>query len=135
MWESGQYVETAGAADPKDWEERKLHPNRPVSNVNHEEAAAYCAWSKCRLPKEEEWERAVCGTVARKNACGSEAPEEERLNLYGNFGGPSPVGVFPRGNTADGIEDMGGNGWEWTDSFHDKSKERLVLRGLVGQRP
>ncbi len=127
VWEYGQYLEAAGVAAPEDWEEQQLHPNRPVTRVSHPEAAAYCKWAKCRLPSEEEWERAARGTEARKYAWGSEAPDEDRINFNNNVGAPSPVGVFPRGNTEDSIVDICGNVWEWTSSQYNK--DTLVLRG------
>ncbi|MBM3793315.1 MAG: hypothetical protein FJW31_04460 [Acidobacteria bacterium] len=32
----------------------------------------------------------------------------------GNVGHPSPVGLFPKGQTPEGLLDMAGNGWERT---------------------
>ncbi|MFQ5901657.1 MAG: formylglycine-generating enzyme family protein [Thermodesulfobacteriota bacterium] len=45
------------------------------------------------------------------------------------MGRTSPVGVFKKGDTPDGISDMAGNVWEWTDSWYDEAKKRKVLRG------
>ncbi len=129
VWEYGQYLEATGVAEPAGWDHQRMHPSRPVVRVSYLEAVGYCNWAKCRLPSEEEWERAARGTEARKYAWGADAPDKDRLNFAGNVGAPSPVGVFPRGNTQDGIADMGGNVWEWTASIYRTGGANLVLRG------
>jgi formylglycine-generating enzyme required for sulfatase activity len=92
---------------PEDW---------PVY-VTHEQASAYAAWRGARLPTEAEYHRAAFGTPSgdeRAHPRGDADP----LPIHGNFGfrryDPEPVGSSPAGDSAWGVSDLVGNGWEWT---------------------
>jgi iron(II)-dependent oxidoreductase len=78
--------------------------------VSHAEASAYARWAQKSLPTEAEWHRAAYGT----------ASESERISPQGNFDfrrwDPTPVNAFPEGRSASGVDDMFGNGWEWTSA-------------------
>jgi formylglycine-generating enzyme required for sulfatase activity len=116
--------------EPDQWEEQSLHPNRPVVSVTWYEAAAYCAWAGGRLPSEAEWERAARGTERRKYAWGNEPPDASRANYAETkVGAPTPVGLFPRGATLEGIHDLAGNVWEWTADSYEAGKYRVVRGG------
>ncbi|HEY6347066.1 MAG TPA: SUMF1/EgtB/PvdO family nonheme iron enzyme [Bryobacteraceae bacterium] len=113
---------------PSEWKEQLLHPNRPVVGVNWYEASAYCAWKGGRLPAEEEWERAARGMEGRVYPWGNDPPDPSRANYHeAKVGAPTPVGLFPRGATPEGIQDLAGNVWEWTSSDYDA--DRTVVRG------
>jgi ergothioneine biosynthesis protein EgtB len=83
------------------------------------EARAYARWKKKRLLTEAEYHRA---TFCRSD--GSAAPypwgEEAPTPRHGNFDfthwSPVPVGSYPNGRSAWGIDELCGNGWEWTDT-------------------
>lgn len=123
----------------------------PVNCVDWGQATSYCAWAQRRLPTEEEWEWGARGaSQGRVHPWGSEAPSADRVNACGtecvawwkanmgpnltalypaDDGWPttSPVGSFPRGATAQGLQDMAGNVWEWTSSNHDANAR--IIRG------
>jgi len=74
-----------------------------------------------RLPTEAEWERAGRGRAGRIYAWGDEPWDEERANIERRIGHASPVGMYPRGATAQdmsGLHDLTGNVWEWTLSLY-----------------
>jgi len=92
-----------------------LPPSWPVY-VSLAEAAAFARWQGTRLPTEAEFQRAAYGS-----------PSGERLHPWGNdepgpnhgvfdFASwdPEPAGSHPDGTSAWGVEDLVGNGWEWT---------------------
>ena len=100
------------------FEELSLPMEWPVY-ASHAEAAAYARWAGKSLPTEEEWQRAAYGAPdgrERFYPWGSAEPE----SCFGNFDfdrwDPAPVNAFPRGQSAFGVDDLLGNGWEWTAS-------------------
>jgi hypothetical protein len=122
--EFGKYV-AEGGREPDQWENQILYPNRPVVNVNWHDAADYCRWVGVRLPTEAEWERAARGTEGRLYPWGNQEPDPTRANYSGtNIGAPTPVGVFPRGATPDGIQDLAGNVWEWVADWGEYPKKK-----------
>jgi formylglycine-generating enzyme required for sulfatase activity len=122
-WKAGGFDKTK---EPKGWgwDEQVLHLNRPVVSVSWYEAAAYCAWLAARLPgvrlpTEAEWERAARGTSGRRYPWGNEKPDAERANYSeGSVGHATPVGLYPRGATSEGIDDLAGNVWEWVADWY-----------------
>jgi gamma-glutamyl hercynylcysteine S-oxide synthase len=87
--------------------------------VSHAEASAYARWAGKRLPTEAEWQRAAHGTAkgeTRKYPWGSESPNPKLGNFDFRHWDPTPVNAFPQGQSAFGVHDMLGNGWEWTST-------------------
>jgi iron(II)-dependent oxidoreductase len=92
--------------------------------VSHAEASAYAHWAGKALPTEAEWHRAAYGAAVeleRIYPWGDEAPNARFSNpKRGNFDfrlwDPTPVNAFPEGQSAFGVDDMLGNGWEWTST-------------------
>jgi ergothioneine biosynthesis protein EgtB len=124
-----EWVSRQGVKHPVFWERREgawfwrgqfgevpLPPAWPVY-VSHAEASAYSRWKVRRLPTEAEYHRAAFGRpdgTESAHPWGEAAPEAR----HGNFGfarwDPMPAGSFPAGASAWGVEDLVGNGWEWT---------------------
>jgi len=105
----------------------------PVTGVNYDDASDYAAWLSHRtgqdwaLPTDQEWAFAA-GAGFADDALGLGAdnadPAARWLANYekeaarGSDAGraPRPMGGF--GDNANGIADMGGNVWEWTQTCH-----------------
>ncbi|MEP7027048.1 MAG: SUMF1/EgtB/PvdO family nonheme iron enzyme [Candidatus Eisenbacteria bacterium] len=104
-WQRATFVELPL---PLDW---------PVQ-VSLAEARAFARWKGRRLPTEAELQRATYGARTggeRRYAWGDAPPEAAQ---HGNFDferwDPAPVGGYPEGDSAFGVADLAGNGWEWT---------------------
>ncbi len=102
------------------FDEVRLPPDWPVY-VSQAEAAAYAGWAGKALPSEAQWQRSAYGTSTdtdeeRAYPWGSDAPTAKRGNFDFQRWDPTPVGIFPEGQSAFGVSDLAGNGWEWTST-------------------
>jgi iron(II)-dependent oxidoreductase len=95
-------------------------PDEPVQHVCWYEAQAHAAWAGRRLPTEAEWEKACAHDPAsgrsRRFPWGDGEPTPELANLGHAAARPAPLGAYPRGASAYGVEQMIGDVWEWTAS-------------------
>ncbi len=109
---------------PYHWEDQRYNnPQQPVVGVTWFEAVAYCLWLSFqsgkvyRLPTEVEREAATRGFEGRVYAYG-DAFDSAKANTYETrIHRTAPVGIFPQGNTPEGVADLSGNIWEWTSSL------------------
>jgi iron(II)-dependent oxidoreductase len=87
--------------------------------VSQAEASAYARWAGKSLPTEAEWQRAAYGAPdgsTRPYPWGSESPNASLGNFDLHRWDPMPVNSFPHSQSAFGVRDILGNGWEWTSS-------------------
>ncbi len=107
----------------KEWQFRGYSRIEPLQEkapvwVSLSEAEAYATWKDARLPTEAEFHRAAYGTDGKERRY----PWGDELNgcVRGNFGlrylSPTPVGTFREGASYFGVEELVGNGWEWTST-------------------
>ena len=110
---------------PSEWNNDAFNnPAQPVVGICWYEARAYCAWLSAqtgrafRLPTEAEWEAAARGGAGRRYAYGDDF-DATRCNTFDtHIRRTTPIGVFPGGETPEGLVDMTGNTWDWTGSFY-----------------
>ena len=113
---------------------------QPVMDVTWYAARAYCLWLSLiesggtndhlyRLPTEMQWEYAAVGKESRTYPWGEQDPTPTLANYNFNEGATTPVGRYSEGATPEGLYDMAGNVWEWTDSWYDDTCSYRVIRG------
>ena len=95
----------------------------PVETLSWDQANGYCAGVGMKLPSESDWEYA-----ARGGSLGPRYGELDAIAWYsGNSGGRTRDVRLKQAN-AYGLYDMLGNVWEWTASWYEEGKTK-VLRG------
>ena len=91
--------------------------------VSQHDASAFAAWKGRRLLTEAEYHRAAFGTTSDEEreypwngSTGSRQCAPDRSRGHFDFAGwdPVPAGSRPDGASAWGVQDLVGNGWEWT---------------------
>src|SRR5580698_8466381 len=132
LWsaEAWAWKEKVGAQHPAFWRrdgnlwmyrtmfgEVRLPLDWPVY-VSHAEATAYAKWLGRALPSEAQFHRAAYGTYEgqdeRSYPWGEDAPGARHGNFNFKQWDPAPTGSYPDGASSFGIQDLVGNGWEWT---------------------
>jgi len=121
----------AGAQPPHFWSQRggewfykgmfaeiPLPLNAPVF-VTHQEASAYAGWAGQGLPTEAQFHRAAYATPSGEEHAypwGNDAPAITHGNFDFQAWDPIDVTENPRGDSAFGVSQLVGNGWEWTST-------------------
>jgi formylglycine-generating enzyme required for sulfatase activity len=96
-------------------------PQHPIVGVTWYDAKKFCEWLNRRLPTEAEWEMAARRGHNAMYPWGG-TPGPGTANLRGGDDGferTAPVGSFPRGATASGINDLSGNASEWVADWYE----------------
>ncbi len=152
LWDAAGWTwrERAGIEAPGDWRRddgawriRWLFGELDLDDVgawpvfaSHAEASAFARWAGRRLPTEAELHRAAWGRPGGEEApwpWGEEPPSAERAHAGFDRWHPEPVGARPRSASAWGVQDLLGNGWEWTDTpFLPRPGFRAWMPGYPG---
>jgi ergothioneine biosynthesis protein EgtB len=135
LWEAESWAskESRGLEHPlywarrgNEWKYRGMFEEVPLAldcpvYVSHAEASAFCKWAGKSLPTEAQWHRAAYGVAdgssERLYPWGDSAPEPTRGSFDCAHWDPTPVTAHPAGASAFGVEDLLGNGWEWTSTL------------------
>lgn len=133
--EGKKWLDESKAKQPRFWDERRWKcPNAPVVGVCWFEAAAFTRWLtmtrkdgyEYRLPDENEWEAAATAGVKERLFPWGPKWKENRCNTReAGIDKTSPVGIFLRGETPEGITDMAGNVWEWMSTNYYKKRAQI----------
>ena len=94
-------------------------PLNAPAYVTHRQATAYARWAGKDLLTEAQYHRAAYETPEpeeRPYAWGTSVPDETRGNFDFQHWDPVDVDATPRGDSAWGVSQLAGNGWEWTSS-------------------
>lgn len=130
---NGEYLRFVkdGASMPHFWRERSgslhyagmfdeipLPLDWPVY-VTQMEAEAYANWLGKSLPTEQQFHRAAYGHTSlgnRQYPWGNNTPTHRTGNFDFKRWDPEPVHATPAGDSAWGVSQLVGNGWEWTST-------------------
>ncbi|MBT8202770.1 MAG: SUMF1/EgtB/PvdO family nonheme iron enzyme [Acidimicrobiia bacterium] len=119
-----EYYPEGRRTEPRHWRDPRFNnPMQPVIGISWFEARAYTLWLAVqsdlpfRLPTEAEWEAAAAGRQRRRFAYGNEFDPLRGNTTETHVRGPTPIGVFPDGDTPEGIADLCGNTYDLTSSL------------------
>jgi len=117
--------------EPRYWSDEQFSgPLQPVVGITWYEAQAYCRWlaeqagRPYRLPTEAEWEAAARGHAGRTYAHGDGFDASKGNTLETHVRRPTPIGVFPEGDTPEGVADLTGNVTDWTVTLWGEDDDR-----------
>jgi len=130
-WKTKEKREGPNDNVPESW----LLPNHPRVAVTWYEAWAFSRWlgekrgEPIFLPTEHQWERAARGSGGREYPWGDE-PDASLMNIEDTgIGSPCAVGIFPKGESPEGVLDLSGNVWEWTaNPWESEPNDELAER-------
>ena len=111
--------------EPAFWRDGRFNrSSQPVVGICWYEARAYLSWLTeqsgltFRLPTEVEWETAARGALGRRYAYGDDFDALKSNTSGTHIRQTTPIGVFPDGDTPEGVTGLTGNVLEWTSSAY-----------------
>lgn len=128
----------AGACTPPscEWPPDPATESLPVLCVDWNQARAFSAWVGGRLPSEAEWEYAARSAgQERPYPWGEGQATCATAVVSGCGGGAAPVCSKPAGHTRQGLCDMAGNAWEWTQDSYHESYQRAPAHAGAWESP
>lgn len=100
--------------------------DRPIMGISWEDAVAFCNYIGGRLPTADEWEYAA---KINENKIYAGSDKIDEVAWYYENSRLIPESVGQKKPTVNGLYDMTGNVWEWTNSI--VGNERLTKGGSV----
>jgi ergothioneine biosynthesis protein EgtB len=95
---------------------QSVDPAEPVAHLSYFEADAFANWAGARLPTEAEWEVAATG-----------------LPIAGNFVETGRFRPRPAPPASEGLTQMYGDLWEWTQSAYSPYPGFRIAPGALGE--
>jgi formylglycine-generating enzyme required for sulfatase activity len=103
--------------------------SHPVVGISYEDACAYAAWARKRLPTEDEWEAAARGQKGLYYPYGGSYESRRANDANADAAGTVPVGSYPGDTSPFGALDMSGNVMEWTATLEGGKPAPLRIDG------
>jgi len=123
----------------------KGEENFPVVYISYEDAKAYAKWAGKRLPTEVEWQYAAQTSALNEWPWKQSTPVKRKLHYVTETltvsslegispsvcnlgdGKPYPVGKYPKGANAFGLQDLVGNVWQLTNDIYESGSYRYII--------
>lgn len=115
---------------------RYNNPSQPVVGVSYYEVKAYCHWlsdktgKKFRLLHQEEWE-VISRAEKYKYVFDGDVSNINCNTIESKINEILPVGVLFKNRTPEGIFDLNGNIFEWTDTIYRDHTDPLQRQYIV----
>lgn len=132
----GQYKKCVAAGACENPGCAYLGDDYPVVCVTWDQARKFSEWAGGRLPTEAEWEYAARSAGKDwKYPWGNEDATCEKAVISGCGKNMAPVCSKPAGNTKQGLCDMSGNVWQWTQDWYHSLYTGAPADGSAWETP
>jgi len=136
------FLTTIDKKSPLHWNEERWNiSNKPVIGVSWYEASAFTNWLSLnseqyiyRLPSKFEWETVSKGVENRKYSWGNKWYDHITNSYESDIQQTSPVGIFQKQYTPEGVSDLCGNVWECTSTDKYSNQEHKDFQFLHNQQ-